>query len=225
MSAEARGMVSVVVPVRDGAAFLAQALEGVRAQAEEHELIVVDDGSVDGSRDVAARFSALVVRQEARGPGAARNAGVEHARGEYLAFLDADDVWLRGKLAAQLEALRGAARAAWCTCAFELFVDASSAPPPSFRGGPLGRPLRADLPSALLLSRAAFRHVGPWREDLATAEDVEWFGRAASGLARAFVDRVLVHKRVHASNTSLVTPGNSERLLRALRDRARSERR
>jgi glycosyltransferase involved in cell wall biosynthesis len=219
------GMVSVVIPVRDGARFLGRALESVLAQPEELELIVVDDGSVDGSSDVAARFPTLVVRQGARGPGAARNAGVERARGEYLAFLDADDVWLPGKLAAQLGELRAAASAAWCTCALEPFVDGESAPPPAFRAESLGRTLRADVPSALLLSRAAFGRVGPWREDLKTAEDVDWFGRAeALGLARAFVDEVLVRKRIHASNTSLVTPGNTDRLLLALRDRARARR-
>lgn len=218
-------MVSVIVPVRDGSAFLARALESVRAQGETHELIVVDDGSVDGSSDVAARFPALVIRQGARGPGAARNAGVGRASGEFLAFLDADDVWLPGKLAAQLEMLRAASKASLCTCAFELFVDAQSPPAPGFRSEHLGRPLRAPIPSALLLSREAFLSVGPWREDLRTAEDVDWFGRAAQlGLEHGFVNEVLLHKRVHGTNTSLVTPGNSDRLLRALRERARARR-
>ena len=98
--------VSVVVAVYKGDPFLAEALDSARAQTiPDIELIVVDDGSTDTSAEVAQRHSCGVtgIRQPNQGPASARNQGVAAARGEYLAFLDADDLWPQGRLAWQLE--------------------------------------------------------------------------------------------------------------------------
>ena len=85
-------VVSVVVPVRDDAARLAIALDGLRASTlADHEVIVVDDASTDSSARVAEEMGATVVRMPARmGPAAARNRGAALARGRYLVFVDAD---------------------------------------------------------------------------------------------------------------------------------------
>ena len=100
--------VSVIIPTHDRAAVLGRAIESVLAQSlKPLEVIVVDDGSSDdtaalvGQRYPRVRF----LRQQNRGVSAARNAGIELARGEWLAFLDSDDEWLPGKLAAQRDAL------------------------------------------------------------------------------------------------------------------------
>jgi glycosyltransferase involved in cell wall biosynthesis len=217
-------MVSVVVPVRNSARFIAQALETAVAQQDVGEILVVDDGSTDGSGSVAASFQATrVIRQEPHGPGAARNVGVREARGDVIAFLDADDLWLPGKLALQLAELERTPRCSLCVCAFEQFLEGGCAPPPGFRHATTGVPLRAPLLSALVLRREAFLDVGPFDEGLATTEDIEWFFRAeAAGFERAMVDRVLVRKRVHDRNTSFVSPGNSERLLAVLAAKVRS---
>jgi glycosyltransferase involved in cell wall biosynthesis len=214
-------MISVVIPVRDGARFLEQALHSAVKQRPVLEIIVVDDGSSDGSAEIANSLAGtVVVEQSPRGPGAARNAGASRARGEFLAFLDADDVWLPSKLEAQLEALGPAPRPALAFCAFEMFAEPGSALPPGARREQLGRAIRAPLPSALLLRREIFFRVGQFREDLATAEDVEWFQRAArAGVGSVFVERVLLRKRVHAGNTSLVAGGNTARLFDVLRRR------
>lgn len=85
---------SVIIPVRNGADVLVDSLAAVRASdfpADEFELIVVDDGSTDGSADVAARFADTVERlSSGQGPAAARNQGARRARGTYLVFIDAD---------------------------------------------------------------------------------------------------------------------------------------
>jgi len=98
-----RPRVSVVMPCRDGGEYLEPAIRSVLNQDLRHlELIVVDDGSTDGSREVVARLRARDRRLRAartsgaQGPGAARNLGVELARGRYLAFADADDLVLPG---------------------------------------------------------------------------------------------------------------------------------
>ena len=97
--------VSVVVPAYNAARYLAEALDSALQQDyDAKEIIVVDDGSTDETPEIVKRYSGRVVsvRQENRGSAAARNVGVAHARGDYLAFLDSDDLWLQGKLRAQV---------------------------------------------------------------------------------------------------------------------------
>jgi glycosyltransferase involved in cell wall biosynthesis len=93
---------SVVIPSYNRAALLHQALKSVLAQDHrDFEIIVVDDGSTDATRQVLDSFGATirVFHQKNQGPGAARNFGAKHAKGEYLAFLDSDDVWFPWTLA------------------------------------------------------------------------------------------------------------------------------
>jgi len=86
-------MISVVVPVRDARALLERCLESLDRQTvdrSDYEVIVVDDGSSDGSAEVARKWGARVFRQEKKGAGAARNRGIQEAKGEVILFLDAD---------------------------------------------------------------------------------------------------------------------------------------
>jgi glycosyltransferase involved in cell wall biosynthesis len=94
---------SVIIPTYNCGRFLPEAIESVLAQTlPPHEVIVVDDGSTDDTPAVAARFAGRIVyhRQVNRGVSAARNAGMDRATGDWLAFLDADDLWMPTKLAA-----------------------------------------------------------------------------------------------------------------------------
>ena len=99
-------LVTTIVPAYNCAHFLPEALDSILAQQYPNlEIIVVDDGSTDGSADIAEAYGSpvKVIRQKNQGPAAARNRGVRESRGEYIAFLDGDDVWLPGKLLAQME--------------------------------------------------------------------------------------------------------------------------
>src|SRR3712207_3634410 len=97
-------LLSVVIPTWNRARLVCEAVASALAQGAEGsvEVVVVDDGSTDGTCDaLASRFgdSVRVLRTEGRrGPGAARNLGVRASRGELIGFLDSDDLWLEGKL-------------------------------------------------------------------------------------------------------------------------------
>src|SRR5512143_3730544 len=102
-------LVSVVMPVYNGARYLRQALESALAQTYRPlEIVVVDDGSTDETPAILAEFGTRIraLRQPNSGSAAARNAALDAARGELIAFLDADDLWLPQKLAVQVEYLR-----------------------------------------------------------------------------------------------------------------------
>lgn len=105
--------VSVVIPTRDCLAYLPAALSSIEAQGlRSFEVLVIDDGSLDGTAEwLGARASAVpwlrVIAAAGEGPSAARNRGIAAAHAPLIAFLDADDVWLPGKLDAQLAFHRG----------------------------------------------------------------------------------------------------------------------
>jgi len=98
--------VSVIIPTYNRAQYVCEAIDSVLAQTyRDLEIIVVDDGSTDNTREVLGKYDDQVryIYRENGGPSAARNTGLGHARGEYIAFLDSDDLFLPGKLEVQLK--------------------------------------------------------------------------------------------------------------------------
>jgi glycosyltransferase involved in cell wall biosynthesis len=198
--AKAAGLkVSVIVPALDASATLPRTLAALADQtAAPHEVIVVDDGSSDGTGAIAARHGATVVRQSRSGPGAARNAGVAASSGDALAFTDADCFPTRGWLAAGVDALAGAD-----------LVQGKVDPDPEAPLGPFDRTIWVGRESGLyetanlFVRREVFDRVGGfevWLEPeigKPLGEDM-WFGWRArrSGAGTAFCPTALVHHAV-----------------------------
>jgi len=142
--------VSVVIAVRNGERFVAQAIESVLLQTYHRvETIVVENASTDGTVEILAGFRDRIRVIHRRQPGlsAARNAGIEASSGELVAFLDADDLWMPGKLDRQVEVFMGDP-----SCAFvfgEVFaIDARNAIVGHWRKRDLGRPVADRSPTA-----------------------------------------------------------------------------
>jgi glycosyltransferase involved in cell wall biosynthesis len=199
--------VSVVIPVFNGHKYLAEAVECVLGQQAHHselEIIVVDDGSTDGSAALARTLGGpvRVFEQPNRGAGAARNSGVAHATGEFLAFLDCDDCWEPGKLALQLAAFREKSS-----------LDIVFTHVLNFHSPELNEEQRARIvcrpdaiagiiPSTMLVRRSSFERAGPFPEDTRLGELVPWLARAMDlGMQIETLPDVLARRRLHETNT------------------------
>lgn len=132
--------VSVVIPCYNAGRFLRETLDSILAQTRKPlEVIVVDDGSTDGSAAVADSFGppVRVMRQPNQGESVARNHGLHEAKGDWVAFLDADDVWTPRKLELQLAGVVGRDDVVCSHTGFSLFGSRSEvpAPPPDVLAG------------------------------------------------------------------------------------------
>jgi glycosyltransferase involved in cell wall biosynthesis len=157
-------LVSVIIPVYNGEAFLREALDSVFAQDYAPlEVIVADDGSTDSSAAIAESFEGVTCLRLGRGGvSRARNLAVEAAGGEFLAFLDADDVWMPGKTASQVALARAHPKAGFVLCHR---VHKFEGDVPSWFHGPIdGSPSPAFEPSSWLVRRRAFEEVGHFDE-------------------------------------------------------------
>jgi teichuronic acid biosynthesis glycosyltransferase TuaG len=98
-------LISVIIPAYNAMGTIAGAVESALAQNVPLEIIVVDDGGNDGLETLLQDKAILLKNEENLGAAESRNRGIRHARGKYVAFLDADDLWLPGKLQKQLDAI------------------------------------------------------------------------------------------------------------------------
>ncbi len=219
--------ISVVIPCYNAAHFLRATIESILQQTRPAtEVIVVDDGSTDDSARIAASFGppVRVIRQENQGESAARNRGIEAATGDWVAFLDADDLWLPTKLARQAEVIRSAPADVVCvTCQFVLFgegmEDRRCELPPRYDSD---HPLREMLlgytvhVSAAAVHREAARRT-PFPEEIRHAEDAIFFVLLRSQGRFLEVPEVLVRYRRHGPQQSQ----EPQHLLRAAISRLR----
>jgi glycosyltransferase involved in cell wall biosynthesis len=190
--------IDVIVPVRDGAAFLAAAIRSALAQLPGVAVTVVDDGSTDGSAAIAAACGAAVrvAVQAPTGAAAARNRGLAMTSRPLVAFLDADDLLPAGSLACRRAHLAATGADAACGRIVE-FADPSVAG----RAQPRPGPLEGQFLGATLIRRGAFERVGVFSEALRAGDYIDWVLRArACGIVFASMEDVVLERRLHARN-------------------------
>jgi len=207
--------VSVVIPVYRAERYIGDALDSVFAQTfPDYEVIVVDDGSPDADALNRAlkpyRDRILYIRQQNRGPSAARNTGINRARGEFIAFLDSDDYWEPEYLSQQLALLNGdpgldvvytdARIAGDSELAGRTFMqDAPSEGEVTFEG--LLRERCTVILSGAVAKRRALIDAGQFNEEFSYAEDFDlWLRLIKRGARFAYQTRVLLTKREHSGS-------------------------
>jgi glycosyltransferase involved in cell wall biosynthesis len=167
-----------------------------------NEIIVCDDGSTDGTQqELAPEFPSIVwLKQENKGVASARNLGIRHARGSWIALLDSDDEWKPEKLELQLECMKRNPRSRACHTDEEWIRDGNQVIPPKFLDKSpknlFSRSLRKCLicPSSALIQREFFSEIGLFDESLPVCEDYDFWLRLLLLTEPALVDKKLVVK-------------------------------
>ncbi len=221
--------VSVIIPAFNASRFIVETLDSVYAQSfRDFEVIVVDDGSTDGTAKKVREYQAQLrpggpelafIPQPNGGPSRARNTGIKAARGEFIAFLDADDLWLPETLARMSAAIE---KHPQCGLVFgdASSFDATGTLTPSVFGK-IGRPPVAPdgcvikpftallegnfiLTGAVLMRRACLLETGCFDESIRYGEDAGVWLRAALLAPMALIPEVLLRRRIHEGNASNV---------------------
>ena len=223
-------LVSVIMPVYNGATYLGEALESAANQTYASiEMIVIDDGSTDASLEIAGEFAKVRgVSQAHGGISAARNRGFELARGDFLALLDADDLWLADKLALQMRALEANPQWGMVFGQVEEFIS-PELPAELRRTVRLHAEMRPGvIPSALLVRREAVQRIGLFESQWQVGEFADWMLRASeAGVTWGILPELLVRRRIHTTNNSIrERPALTQytRLIKASLDRRRAAR-
>jgi GT2 family glycosyltransferase len=189
-------LVTVLIPAYNAAQTITRALDSAFAQDYSNfEVVVVDDGSSDATSEIVANYGRAEIRllslPQNRGEGGVLNAGIEIAKGEYIAFLDADDEWLPGKVSRQIELLEANPKATMATCGCR-FVDAMGVttelfgmPPPNTSKGEIWRCLLAAAGIAkpcVIARKSALERVGDFDTSVPVAADQDmWIRLAMAG--------------------------------------------
>lgn len=208
--------VSVIMPVYMGAAFVARAIESVLSQTHQDlELIVVNDGSPDNSHAVIQPYlldaRVKYIEQDNAGVANARNTGIRHASGEFLALIDQDDLWTADKLAKQLHVMELHPEFALVHCDIG-FIDAAGQTMPSPEWAWVQETwghCYADLLEGnriatltVLLRRGCLDGIEMFRQEMAPADDWDLWLRLAAKYPFGYVPEKLAFYRLHESNES-----------------------
>jgi glycosyltransferase involved in cell wall biosynthesis len=211
--------VSVVIPAYNSEEFIGEAISSALAQTLPiAEIIVVDDGSSDQTSKVAAGLGASVIRQKHGGISVARNTGIRAAKQEWIAFLDADDIWEPEKTEYQWAAIRRYPDAGLVTCLLSQWTHGAPAPDlsqitgvavndapmvyiPQAQGAFLIDQMTYNSPT-MLIRRELLLSVGLFDEEVRFVEGVECYLRVIARCPIVLVELPLARQRLHQRNTS-----------------------
>jgi glycosyltransferase involved in cell wall biosynthesis len=208
-------LVSVIIPVFNAEKYLAEAIGSVLSQIYKNiEVICVNDKSTDNSLSILKSFSdkiILINNEDNCGTAESRNKGIRLARGEFLAFIDNDDIWENNKLQVQINQFRNnpdldiSFSYMQCFISPEISKEANNlryCPPDTIPGY---------IPSTIMVKRTSFEKVGYFDSRWTNGESVDWIFKAQeAGLNIQLIDQVLVKRRIHETNKGILDSSTSK---------------
>jgi glycosyltransferase involved in cell wall biosynthesis len=219
--------VSVIIPTYNRLPMLKEAIHSVLNQNfEDFELIVVDDGSTDGTAEEIRKYGGrvkLLLHSENRGVSVARNRGILHARGKYIAFLDSDDLWVKEKLKIQVAFLDENPHFPFCYTD-EIWIRRGKRVNPMVKHAKYSGwifekclPLCTISPSSAVMRKTLFPKVGLFDEALPVCEDYDFWLRISARFPIFFINKKLIIKRGgHSDQLSNRSWGNDRYRVMAL---------
>jgi len=201
-------LVSCVIPAYNAERFVAEAIESALRQTYQPvEIVVVDDGSTDGTAAVVRSYGreAICLSRRHRGTAAAKNAGIREARGAWIAFLDADDLWHHDKLTRQMARLAERPEVDLCYTRYRnVWIPELADEKRKYEGHALSKSVSGWSLSTLLTHRDVFDRFGFFEEsDLKSHLNLVWALEAAKlGAIVDVLPEVLACRRLHHANMS-----------------------
>lgn len=200
-------LISVIIPVFNGDKYLGEAIESVLSQdGFNFDIIVVDDGSTDNTAKIAESFKSSLRYhyQTNSGAGAARNQGISMARGDFFAFLDADDLWTADKMKLQwhafqehpdLDMVLGHVQQFYSPDLTQSEKDRIDIPTEILPGYHVG---------AMLIKKNSFLQVGLFKEELRIGDTIDWYARSTElKLKSIMLPDILMKRRIHKTNLGI----------------------
>jgi glycosyltransferase involved in cell wall biosynthesis len=196
---------SVIIPAHNGALYIGQAIQSVLAQTYPHlEIWAIDNGSKDNTKEIIRSFPMVnYVHSEVADTAAARNEGLKRAKGEWIAFLDQDDIWEPTKLQKQLDYLANHPSLSGAICQQKMVLQEGHTKPHWLKKEFLETIQSAYLPSALLVKRSVMEKMNFFDTAFSLTSDVAWFLKAKhSGIEIGLLEEPLLIRRIHSDNAS-----------------------
>jgi len=207
-------LVSIIMPVFNTDKYLKEALDSIFSQTYRNfEIICIDDGSIDNSLPILKSFEnriKLIINDKNYGTSESRNRGIQLSKGEFLAFLDADDIWEKNKLEIQIKEFNDKpdldVSFAYMQCFIspELSGDARNkryCPPDS---------VPCHIPSSAVIKRTSFEKVGYFDTRFKNIEFMDWVNKAKeTGLKIETLNDTLVFRRIHETNVGIIDKEHS----------------
>ena len=207
-------LVSVIIPTYNKALYLKEAIESVLNQTYKNlELLVIDDGSTDNTAEIIKLFNdnrLIYFYQNNKGPAAARNVGIENSKGEFIAFLDSDDLWLEEKLEKQIKFLKENNEVGMLGTGFykidenKNIIGKKQFPADNDRLKKILIKFNPFAQSSVILRKEVIQKVGKYDESFLESEDYDFWLRIARYYKIANLPEYLVMKRFYKENLSPV---------------------
>jgi glycosyltransferase involved in cell wall biosynthesis len=221
--------ISVIIPVYNCEKYIAEAIDSVLLQTyKAHEIIVIDDGSKDNSATIIKSYSNVdYYYQKNKGLSSALNTGLSKVKGDFIAFLDSDDIWVNDKLEKQVQKFNEDKSIEAVFGYHKRFYSKDKKLLLESELEDSKRILPAFFKAAMLIKKESFFKVGLFDESIVMGDFLDWYRRALDlGIKMELINSIVFNRRIHDSNSSLINKANINdyvKIMKASMDRRRKK--
>ena len=203
---KANPLVTIIIPVFNCEKYIGEAIQSVLIDDYRcKEIIVVNDGSTDNTSKIISTFDNItIIAQPNQGVSKARNTAIQFASGEFVTYLDADDIWMPGRLANCVNFFDENPETDFVLGLQQMFLEEGAAKPPSVKQEWLENYTEASNNGVIMVRKNCYQKIGLFDTSLKNGEDTEWLLRARdAGLISERAPFVFIKRRIHEKNLSV----------------------
>ena len=215
-------LITIIVPVYNREKYIAEALNSLlKDDYQPKEIVLVDDGSTDRTAEILRKYEGINYHyQEHQGVSVARNTGISNSHGEFITFLDSDDIWMPGRLEYCIRFFESHPEVDYLLGKQVTFLEDGFLKPIHIKQSWLDFPQESSGTGVLMTKKTCFDKVGFFNPDFRSSEDKDWLLRASEAkLQMARIPLIMVKQRLHGQNISLLENENQMgRVFRIMHD-------